>query len=236
MRVKDRWFTCAVGCVLSCASVEPRAPESAPVVAEPAAPAVAAAETAPPTPPVLAPSSKAGEDSPPPANSNARSEYASTPSPAPARDASAPPPAPLEEGLSIPRDWQRVSIDGVSVPMPLGIERREDGENLELVAQDGDATYSLRVLPAPAQPITQNNVTAATLRLLGRCTKSLRVSDVIERAAFFASNFSSACPDGSRRQGRLIVSGDSLFVLSIASPRSADVVTEPFLYGFEPAR
>lgn len=138
--------------------------------------------------------------------------------------------------LEIPRDWQRVEVDGASIPMPLGVEQHRDGSRLELVANEGSARYSVTVLPAPAQPLTQKNATAATLRVLGRCTRNLRVFGVIERPGHFSSQFSSRCPDGNQRQGRLIVSDDHLFVLSVDAAPGASVTLEPFLFGFEPAR
>jgi hypothetical protein len=221
----------AIGCATAASrpSGEPKAPEPKPDEArlEPRtarrglveAPAIAAAESNSELPPASSTSTAPGEGTPP------------APDTAPAGDT-----PPAQDELAIPRDWQRVEVDVISVPMPLGVEQRREGTRLELLAREGAATYSVRMLELPAQPITQNNVTAATLRVLGACTRNLRVSGVIERAAFLSSYFASACPSGLERQGRLIATNGSLFVLTVEAPRGSDPVVDPFLYGFEVAR
>jgi hypothetical protein len=221
----------AIGCTSAASrpSAEAKAPEPKPDEArlEPPsprhglveAPAIAAAESNPELAPASSTSAGPGDGAPPAQDA------------APAGDRS-----PARDELAIPRDWQRVEVDAISVPMPLGVEQRREATRLELLAREGAATYSLRMLEQPAQPITQNNVTAATLRVLGACTRNLRVSGVIERPGFFSSYFASACPSGVERQGRLIATNGSLFVLTVEAPRGSDPVVDPFLYGFEVAR
>jgi hypothetical protein len=139
----------------------------------------------------------------------------------------------VQNELTIPEGWQRVRVEGLSVAMPPEVEQRTDERGSEWLSREQGASYSVRVRPPPKQPPKQSNSTALTLGVLGNCNRELKVFSIVERAERYSNRFSATCPDRSRVQGHLLVTGGQLYVLTVKGALGPDTAWESFLFGFE---
>jgi hypothetical protein len=134
-------------------------------------------------------------------------------------------------------DWERFSAPsaGFSVMAPKGMAASNEGGEAHFAIQQGDVTYSVRVLPAPKEKPTQKNLVKVAMDVLGKCTQRLKLHGMVDRPEKVFIRFESHCPDGVDYRGAFLVTHSKLYIpyVALAKGSKTKPETDAFIFGLE---
>lgn len=141
-----------------------------------------------------------------------------------------------EDPTKIPEGWERFESGsgGFSAPLPKGVTEKSGAPEPTFHVNSGQATYEVRIFPAPKDKATQKSLVRFTMGLVGNCSKKLKLFGMVERPERTTIRFQSACPSGIELQGFIVIASGKLFVLQVSAPPGDAAPKDPFFYNFEP--
>jgi len=135
----------------------------------------------------------------------------------------------------LPDGWERfeAASQGFAVTMPRGVSEKTDAKEPTYAVDQGQAAYSVRVLPPPKAKPTQKNLVPLATGLLGKCARKLKLYGLIERPDRVSIRYDSRCADGAEWRGSLVITATRMYVLRVTAPAGVQVDADAFVYGFE---
>lgn len=140
-----------------------------------------------------------------------------------------------EDPTKVPADWKifQSASHGFSAPMPAGVTEQAGAPEPTYSVTAGGATYSVRILPAPAEKPTQKSLVKVGMGLVGKCTKGFKLFSLVDRPERVTINFKSSCPGDIELNGFIVIAAGKMYVLEVRAPRAVSAPKDPFFYGFE---
>lgn len=140
-----------------------------------------------------------------------------------------------EDPTKIPESWERFesASAGFAAPMPRGVSEKSGAPEPTFQTSAGEATYEVRVLPAPKDKVTQKSLVRLTMGLVGKCGKNLKLFGMVERPERTTIRFQSGCPGGNELQGFIVIAAGKMYVLQVNAPAASNAPKDPFFYNFD---
>lgn len=145
-----------------------------------------------------------------------------------------------EEAAKVPAGWERYSAKaaGFSALMPKGVTESAEGGEPHFVTKEGDATYSVRILPAPKEKPTQKSMVMVAMNVLGKCNRNMKLYGMVERPEKVFLRFDSKCPDGGEWRGAFFIVGSKMLMPFVAYPKGTNIKQaknelDAFIYNFD---
>ncbi|HET9933345.1 MAG TPA: hypothetical protein VFQ35_21725 [Polyangiaceae bacterium] len=143
-----------------------------------------------------------------------------------------------DEAAQTPAGWERYSSkkNGFASMMPKGVAEGTDGGVPTSTVKQGELTYQVRVLPAPAERPTQKSMVKLALPILGKCSQKLKLYGMVDRPEKIFIRFDSHCPDGTDWRGAFVITDKKMWMPFVTIPKGANGPKneiDAFVYGFE---